>query len=53
MIKCPATGNAVQTRMRMDRVSFESSKLTDNVIDGCPECGGRHTWSKEDAFLEE
>jgi hypothetical protein len=52
MIKCPETGKAIRTGMSMDKGSFDSSTLTNNSV-GCSECGGSHTWSKEDSWLKD
>ena len=52
MIKCPVRGKAVPTGMEADEAAFKSVKYENNEF-GCPACGQIHTWSKEDAFLEE
>jgi hypothetical protein len=52
MINCPATKKPVPTMMDMDQISFDSSSLENNSFEPCPECGGAHTWNKDDAFLE-
>ena len=53
MIKCPKTGKPVPTGFGMDKGSFESSTLTNNTVSPCPACGGKHTWSKKDGWLQE
>ncbi len=52
MIKCPKTGKPVPTGMGADQKSFESGCFRDNSFGPCPECGQRHIWQKDDAFLE-
>jgi hypothetical protein len=50
MIRCPKTENPVSTGIAMDKDSFDSSRLGYNLTDSS-ECGGRHTWSKGDAWV--
>jgi transposase len=52
MIKCPKTGKLVSTGISMDKKSFDTAKLVNNTV-GCPACGGKHVWSKEDAILKD
>lgn len=52
VIKCPNTGKTVPTGMGADKKSFESSTYGSNTMH-CSACGGFHTWSKEDAWVEE
>jgi hypothetical protein len=52
MIKCPTTGKLIPTGMAADQNSFDSSTFTNNSVQ-CPECGRMHTWSKQDAQLEQ
>jgi endogenous inhibitor of DNA gyrase (YacG/DUF329 family) len=52
MIRCPKTNKPMYTGMTMPQQAFDSSTLEDNTVGPCPHCGGQHTWSKEDAFLE-
>lgn len=51
-IVCPVKNEPVATGFAADAASFSSMTLTDNTFSPCPACGGSHTWSKEDAFLE-
>jgi endogenous inhibitor of DNA gyrase (YacG/DUF329 family) len=51
VINCPSTGKPVPTGIGADAGSFATMQLSNNTLSGCPECGGNHTWSKEDAFL--
>ncbi len=52
MIKCPTTGQAVETGIAMDKQSFERKNITNNSVI-CPACGKKHTWSKKDAWVQE
>jgi endogenous inhibitor of DNA gyrase (YacG/DUF329 family) len=51
MIRCPSTGQPVYTGIDANRQSFESSSFRNNIT-SCPHCKQKHTWSKEDAYLE-
>ncbi|MEY2482406.1 MAG: hypothetical protein QOK24_934 [Verrucomicrobiota bacterium] len=53
MISCPKTSKPVFTGIAIDEVSFKdpTNRFTNNSV-SCPHCGGTHTWSKEDAFLQ-
>jgi endogenous inhibitor of DNA gyrase (YacG/DUF329 family) len=53
MITCPTTGQEVDTGIAMDHRSFVSDLLTYNTLGSCPRCGQNHTWSKEDAWIDE
>lgn len=53
MIVCPTTGGPVWTGMDVAQKTFEREQLGNNQFGSCPECGEAHTWSKEDAYLEE
>ena len=52
MIKCPATGRAVDTGIETDDASFG---LLPDVLSRsrCPHCGGMHSWWKREAWLAE
>lgn len=52
MIKCPKTGKDISTGMAMDKASFQSSSLSQNIT-SCPHCGNQHTWDKKDAWLQD
>jgi hypothetical protein len=52
MIKCPVKNVPVPTGMAMGKQAFDSSMFVNNTS-SCPACGGMHTWSKEQAWLEE
>ena len=52
MIRCPRTDRPIPTGIAMNEQSFQSSDLLDNAV-ACPECGGAHVWSKEDAYVEQ
>ena len=53
MIDCPATGKPVSTGMNLSAKAMEGLPVAGNILRRCPECGRRHTWTKEDAYLEE
>ena len=50
MIVCPHTGKPTPTGFVMNPEEFEDA-TPGNILSGCNECGGNHSWSKEDAFL--
>ena len=50
LIDCPETGRPVYTGLNLDWFAFESTDLAETALQ-CPECGGRHVWSKADAYL--
>ena len=52
MVKCPDTGKLVFTGQWIDKTLFERSQMQQNTIQ-CPACGKQHTWSKEDAVLQD
>jgi hypothetical protein len=52
MIRCAESGEAVPAGMRIDAASFETSDLADQTTK-CPHCGREHTWSTNDAWLED
>jgi len=52
MIRCAESGEGVPTGMRIDAASFETGKLSDQMAK-CAHCGQVHTWSAEDAWLED
>ena len=54
MIKCPKTGEPVQTGYDVEPEYFNSpaSTMSSSILDKCPSCGETHTWSKSVAFLE-
>ena len=53
MIRCPVTNRPVATDVATDKIGFDSAAASDEIVDPCPECGGSHLWSKEDAWLED
>lgn len=52
MIRCPKTGKPLGTGVGSDKQSFEGSSFENMSIGPCPHCGGNHTWSKKDAWVE-
>jgi hypothetical protein len=52
MIRCPDTGRPVHTGLDMRQELFESHELADRRVH-CPLCGHTHTWSKQEAWLED
>lgn len=52
MVKCPKTGQAVSTGIGMSKEAFATTTMERNSF-RCSACGGLHTWSKNDAFLQE
>jgi predicted RNA-binding Zn-ribbon protein involved in translation (DUF1610 family) len=49
MVRCPNADKAVSTGIHCDIREF--SAFTDRATFDCPECGQRHEWSLEDAWL--
>jgi hypothetical protein len=52
VITCPVTGKEADTGFVMDKVSFESSALSQNSFI-CPHCKKSRTWDKKDARLKD
>ncbi len=50
LIKCPKTGEPVETVLRLRPSAFEA--LKDEHRFRCPRCAEIHGWRKEDAWLE-
>ncbi|HUZ12191.1 MAG TPA: hypothetical protein VMU93_05015 [Caulobacteraceae bacterium] len=50
VIRCPATGTAVNTIMRLRPSAFEA--LRGEYSFRCERCGEIHAWRREDAWLE-
>lgn len=50
LIRCPQTGEAVETVIRLKPSAFEA--LRGRYSFRCPRCGQVHAWAKEDAWLE-
>jgi len=53
MIKCPETGKLVFTGLYVDKASFEKAQMQHNTLAHCPACGKKHSWTKQDATVEE
>jgi hypothetical protein len=52
MIRCAKSGEGVPAEMEIDAASFEIGDFSDQTVK-CPHCGQVHTWSAEDAWLED
>lgn len=52
MIRCPVTDELVPVGIDTDRDTFQTLPNVQAAPIQCPACGGRHTWSKKDAFLD-
>ncbi|MGA8475765.1 MAG: hypothetical protein WB681_11910 [Candidatus Cybelea sp.] len=52
VITCPTTGKTVNTSIAMSKESFATATITNNSV-SCPHCAQAHTWSKQDARLED
>ncbi len=50
LVRCPETGAAVSTILRLRQTAFES--LLGEHAFRCERCGEVHRWKKEDAWLE-
>jgi len=50
LIKCPETGDSVETVLRLRGAAFEA--LKGEYRFRCGKCGQVHSWHKEDAWLE-
>jgi hypothetical protein len=51
MIRCTESGEGVPAGLRIDPASFTTSNLTHTIT--CPHCGQKHTWSANDAWIED
>jgi phage terminase large subunit GpA-like protein len=51
MIRCPESGEAVPTGVRIDPASFEAGNRRKWTF-VCPHCFREHTWSLDDAWTE-
>ena len=51
MIKCPKTGDVVNTGLAMDSEAFHAVTLAYELK--CSACGAQHQWKNSDAFLGE
>jgi hypothetical protein len=50
MIRCPANGQPIATGIEIELESLvQLPQVRSELI--CPCCGGRHTWSPEQAWL--
>ena len=52
MIRCPTSGKPVPVGISVDWASFNDAKISDEVLPRCKFCGGTHTWSKSDAWIQ-
>ena len=50
-IRCPTTGQPVNTGMSLEPASFYRSVLTGNSVK-CPHCGATHIWTKDEAIID-
>ena len=50
LIKCPETGESVETVLRLRPSAFEG--LKGQYSFRCPRCGKPHSWTRQDAWLE-
>jgi hypothetical protein len=52
MIKCPETGRAIPTGIKIDRERFRSSPVFFSRT-RCPECDADHAWFAQEAWVHE
>jgi hypothetical protein len=50
LIRCPETGESVETILRLRPSAFNNLRGEHSFR--CPRCGKVHAWSKQDAWLE-
>jgi hypothetical protein len=53
MIRCPATNELIPVGIDADRDTFGGLPDVKAAPVDCPACGGKHSWSKKDAILEQ
>ena len=53
MIRCPATNELIPVGIDADRDTFAGLPDVKAAPVHCPACGGKHSWSKKDAILEQ
>ena len=53
MIRCPATNELIPVGIDADRDTFAGLPDVRAAPVDCPACGGKHSWSKKDAILEQ
>jgi hypothetical protein len=53
MIRCPATDELIPVGIDTDRDTFAGLPDVKAAPVHCPACGGKHSWSKKDAILEQ
>ena len=52
MIRCPETGSAISTGIECEDDDFKKLPFVITQTT-CPSCGGEHSWSKTDAWLND
>ena len=52
MVRCPQTGRAISTGIRIDRESFRRRPVFYSRT-RCPACRTDHTWFAQDAWVHE
>jgi hypothetical protein len=52
LIRCPTTGKPLATGDTATKEAYETGDYHQNIVTGCPHCGGAHVWSKGDSWLE-
>jgi hypothetical protein len=50
-IKCPVTGNLVQTNYILPDTNKLEEHINRNVAVDCPYCNGVHVWNDENGFF--
>lgn len=50
-IKCPTTGNLVQTNYILPDIQKLRDQVNRNVVIECPYCNSVHVWNDENGFF--
>ena len=53
MIRCAESGEGVPTGIRIDAASLKAKAASSKTTFKCPHCFQEHTWSPEDAWIED
>jgi endogenous inhibitor of DNA gyrase (YacG/DUF329 family) len=50
MVRCPITGNEIATGIETEPVILEALPKVETAV-RCPECGEKHFWTIEHAYI--
>lgn len=51
LIRCPVTGRDVHTGIALQADVFLTAEIATYPV-ACPYCGGRHSWTQKEAYLQ-